>query len=171
MSFPSLSSWRAMEYTDLPHVYKCAERLFPDHHEEYACFVRRWEWGRDFCMVLPSVRPDQIDGYLVAYPWPYGSVPPLNQVLPFCPQSHGWLYLSDLAVEKSAPGGQGKAAVATLVSEARDAGCAGIALVAVNHSESFWRRQGFASQDAGALPAGALMHYGEDAVYMVLDGV
>jgi len=147
---------------DLGAVATLAEILFPDHYEAPERFAERLRKSPAFCRVLA---PDggEIRGYLVAYPWPLGRIPPLNRPLERV-EGRDALYLHDLGLHPRAAGrGHARAAVADLAARAEGAA---IALVAVNGSAAFWRAQGFRDAPCPTL-ADKLAGYGPDARYMV----
>ena len=155
-------SWRPMVPHDLGAVVALAEDLFPDHYEAPERFAERLRASPAFCRVL-APEAGAIRGYLVAYPWPLGRIPPLNKALESI-AGHDAIYVHDLGVHPQAAGqGHARAAVADLV--ARSDGAA-IALVAVNGSAPFWRAQGFREAPCPAL-ADTLASYGADARYMI----
>jgi ribosomal protein S18 acetylase RimI-like enzyme len=101
-----------------------------------------------------------VAGYLIAYPWPLGAIPPLNSLLGSLPEDAGALYLHDLALLPEARGGGHARAVLDLLF-AHALGTP-IALVSVNGSTGFWGGHGFVAQESARLAS-----YGPDARYMV----
>lgn len=164
MSPPDLA-WRAMAPDDIDGVARVAAEGFPDHPEDAACFAERLSLSPDLCFVL-AAPGEPVRGYLIAYPWPEGAVPPLNSLIGALPEDRSDIYLHDLALERAvAGGGHARAGVALLVERARALGAARISLVSVNRSAAFWRAMGFAPADAPGLAA-KLASYGEGAVHM-----
>lgn len=157
-----------MRAADLAHVVPLGDRLFPDHPEDAARFAERLARGHDLCLTL--ARDDgAIAGYVVAYPWPLGLVPPLNQTLDALAAAVSAVYLHDLGVSPEAAGaGYAGAGLALLRERARSAGYATIALVAVNGSARFWETRGFAARPMDEAMATKLASYGTEARYMVL---
>ncbi|MBC9033346.1 GNAT family N-acetyltransferase [Sphingomonas sp. JC676] len=151
-----------MTADDLDKVVAVARVAFPDHPEERACFAERLALSPDLCFVLAD--GDDVAGYLIAYPWPLGRIPPLNSLLGALPEARDALYLHDLALRPDARGGGHTQAILGLLF-GRAVGTP-IALVSVNDSAAFWRAQGFADKDATGL-AEKLASYGPDARYMV----
>jgi len=152
--------WRAMTADDLDGVVAVARVAFPDHPEDRPCFAERLALAPDLCFVL--VEGGDVAGYLVAYPWPLGSIPPLNSLLGALPEVRDALYLHDLALRPDARGsGHARTILDTLFARAGDDP---IALVSVNDSAAFWRGQGFVEQPA---LAAKLASYGPGARYMV----
>lgn len=163
-------TWRPMRVADLDAVIAIADAAFPDHPEDRACFEERLALSPATCFALASADQAHGDvlGYLVAYPWPLGAIPPLGGRLGALPEDRGTIYIHDLALDPSTAGkGLAKTGIAHLASQARTLGAARLALVAVNASQNFWRTHGFAvAVDVDADPA-KLATYGPDAAYMV----
>lgn len=154
--------WRAMAAGDLDGVAAVAAIAFPDHPESHACFAERLALCPQLCFVLED--GGAIAGYLIAYPWPQGAIPPLDTLLGALPDDRSALYLHDLALlPRARGGGRAGAGIALLLERARALGAASISLVSVNDSAAFWEAQGFTSVEA---PAGKLASYGEGARYM-----
>lgn len=151
-----------MTADDLGKVVAVARVAFPDHPEDRPCFAERLALSPDLCFVLAE--GEDVAGYLIAYPWPLGRIPPLNSLLGALPEARDALYLHDLALRPGARGG-GHARTILDMLFARAAGTP-IALVSVNDSAAFWRAQGFAESAAPDIAA-KLASYGDDARYMV----
>ena len=133
---------------DLADVMAVAAVVHPDYPEDREVFAERLALAPEGCRTLCD--DDGIAGYALSHPWPGGEIPALNSLLGAIPvEARSW-YLHDLALLPRARGsGAGGRLVAELVHLARARGFAGMALVAVNGSAGFWRRQGFhATHDA-----------------------
>lgn len=153
--------WRAMEAGDLDGVVAVARIAFPDHPEGRACFAERLALAPGSCFVLDGA--DGVAGYLIAYPWPQGAIPPLDTLLGALPESRASWYLHDLALLPEARGGgNARAGLALLFAQVD----APIALVSVNQSAGFWQAQGFVPRESPELRA-KLASYGPDARYMI----
>jgi len=156
--------WRAMTPDDLDAVSHIAAVAFPDHFEDRACFANRLALHPQGCRVLAD--DTGLSGYLVAYPWRRGEVPPLNSLIDAVPDDADLIYLHDLALRPdSRRAGHARVAVEVLAANARAERRRSIALVAVNDAEAFWARQGFVTDPAPDLRA-KLAGYGPDARYM-----
>lgn len=151
---------------DIDAVVTVAAAAFPDHFEARGCFEERLALNPRGCLVLAE--PDgPAQGYLIAYPWPVDSAPPLNGRLATLPPSAAVLYLHDLALLPTARGGgHARTGVSRVAALARADGWPTIALVAVNDAVTFWEGQGFVVRDTPALHD-KLAGYGPDARYMV----
>jgi ribosomal protein S18 acetylase RimI-like enzyme len=153
--------WRPMLDSDLDGVVAVAAVAFPDHPEGRACFAERLALTSDSCWVLAAGAA--IAGYLIAYPWPLGEIPPLDTLLGQLPEQRTAWYLHDLALLPDARGtGQAAAGLALLFAHTE----APIALVSVNDSAAFWAGHGFVAQQSPTLQA-KLKSYGPHARYMV----
>lgn len=159
-------AWRAMQPVDIDGVVQVAAACFPDHFERRTCFEERLALYLGGCFVL--ARGDAVKGYLIAYPWPFGAIPPLDTLLGALPNAREAFYLHDLALHPEARGaGHARPAVECLADALRAAGATRIALVSVNDSLAFWQGMGFAPVAADDALSAKLLSYGEGARYMV----
>lgn len=150
---------------DVDGVVCVAAAAFPDHFEARACFEERLALFPQGCFTLAQW--DAIGGYLIAYPWAFGSIPPLNSLLGGLPEMHEALYLHDLALHPDMRGqGFARPVVERLIGDARALGCRRIALVSVNDSIAFWRSMGFEPVTGDPAIARKLESYGGHSTYM-----
>ncbi|MES2055329.1 MAG: GNAT family N-acetyltransferase [Pseudomonadota bacterium] len=157
--------WRQMTEADLAEVAEIAALAFPDHRESLSCFAERLTLSPALCFVLED--GGALFGYLIAYPWPEGSIPPLDSLLGALPTERDALYLHDLALRPEARGtGQMKNIVRRLSEAARRSGARRIALVSVNDSVGAWRANGFEIADNDPAIRAKLASYGDGAHYM-----
>lgn len=157
--------WREMRPSDIDGVVSVARVAFPNHPESRACFEERLALNPSGCFAL-SDEGGRIEGYLIAYPWTFGSAPALDSLIGALPAEAELIYLHDLALAPAARGQKlAEAAVDRLVDRMK-IDWRRIALVAVNEAAPFWERQGFVVSDDPAMAA-KLASYGEDARYMV----
>lgn len=132
-----------MAPADLPAVMAIAAIVHPDYPEDEAVFTERLGLAPEGCHVLTSA-DGVLQGYLVSHPWPAGTVPALNSLLGEIPHGLANWYLHDLALLTFVRGsGAAGAIVAGIARQAAETGYTSLALVAVNDSAGFWRRQGF----------------------------
>ncbi len=158
--------WRPLTAADLAQVADIARIAFPEHHEDPACFAERLALSPSWCFALDD-GTGSLGGYLIAYSWPRGTIPPLNAPLGALPEQGEALFLHDLAIRPDAAGsGQARAIVGEIARKAQGAGFGEIALVAVNDSARFWRLQGFTVVDGPPDLQAKLATYGEGARYM-----
>jgi GNAT superfamily N-acetyltransferase len=157
-----------MAPADLPAVMKVAALVHPDYPEDEAVFAERLRLAPEGCHVL-AAGEGALRGYLVSHPWPAGAVPPLNSLLGRIPPGTANWYLHDLALLPAARGsGAAGAIVGAIARHAAQTGYTSLALVAVNDSGGFWRRQGFREVRDPAL-ALKLASYDDAARYMRRD--
>lgn len=160
-------AWRAMTPADLRAVLAVAAEVHPDYPEDEAVFAERLRLSPEGCLCL--AHGERLAGYVVSHRWTARTPPALNSLLGAIPPAANDWYLHDIALLPGARGtGAAGLAVEKLVALARDAGCARLALVAVNGSSSFWRRQGFRVVHDASL-ARKLASYDDAACYMERD--
>lgn len=153
--------WRAMTETDLDGVVEVARIAFPHHPESRACFAERLALAPETCLVL--AHGGRVAGYLIAYPWPLGAIPPLDTLLGELPADRDAWYLHDLALLPEARGGgSAREGLNHLLARVD----APVGLVSVNDSAAFWQRNGFLPRESPTLRA-KLASYGPHAHYMV----
>jgi ribosomal protein S18 acetylase RimI-like enzyme len=157
--------WRPMTITDLPQVGALAAVIHPDFPEDRAVFAERLRLYPAGCHVL--AQGEELAAYVVSHPWIDRRPPALNDLLGALPARPSTYYIHDLALAPTARGsGAGGKIVAQLVTLARSEALRTMSLVAVNGSERFWQRQGFASVAMPELEA-KLRSYSDDARFMV----
>jgi GNAT superfamily N-acetyltransferase len=155
-----------MAPADLDGVVAVAATAFPGHFERRACFEERLALFPQGCFALAG--GDAVRGYLIAYPWPFGAIPPLDSLLGALPEGRESLYLHDLALHPQVRGqGYARPVMERLVDDARAMGCRRIALVSVNDTLSFWRGLGFAAVTEDRAIARKLASYGGNSTYML----
>lgn len=154
-----------MAPADLTAVMAIAAVVHPDYPEDEAVFAERLRLAPEGCHVLAG-EDGALHGYLVSHPWPAGALPTLNSLVGEIPQGVASWYLHDLAL---LPSGRGSGAAGAIVAEiarhAAETGYTSLALVAVNDSTGFWRRQGFREVHNPALDR-KLASYDDAARYM-----
>ena len=154
-----------MAPADLPAVMAIAAVVHPDYPEDEAVFAERLRLAPEGCHVL-AAGDGALQGYLISHPWPAGTAPALNSLLGEIPLGVVNWYLHDLAL---LPSGRGGGAAGEIVVEiarhAAETGYTSLALVAVNDSTGFWRRQGFREVHDPALDR-KLASYDDAARYM-----
>lgn len=161
----SAFDWRPMTAGDVDDVVLVAAAAFPGHFEARACFEERLALFPRGCFALASA--DAVRGYLIAYPWTFGAIPPLDSLLGGLPDARDAWYLHDLALHPDMRGqGHARPIVERIAREARAARAGRIALVSVNGTVPFWRGMGFESVTGDPAIARKLRSYGEGAAYM-----
>lgn len=155
-----------MEARELGQIVALADRLFPDHPEDFEHFAERLALGAGLCLTLDAGA--RIAGYAIAYPWPVGRIPPLNRPLAPVPPAEGAAYLHDLGIDPAFAGaGHAGVGLALLTERMRQAGVGTLALVAVNGTVPFWKRHGFRICEPSDATATKLASYGGEARYMI----
>ncbi|AQS41013.1 MAG: Hypothetical protein BHV28_02910 [Candidatus Tokpelaia hoelldobleri] len=157
--------WRPMQGDDLAAVSRIAAVCHPAFPESSRVLAEKQRLAPDFCLVLADER--QVLGYLLAHPWRLGDIPALDHLLGAIPVDADCLYLHDLALLPQTRGGGYAAKVLALLERgAMAAGYTKLALVAVNKSAAFWRKQGFIAVQPAGIMAKKLKTYSDDALYM-----
>lgn len=153
-----------MSAADLPAVLAVAAVVHPGYPEDEAVFAERLRLYPDGCIVLEQEGCPI--GYVVAHPWHRAAPPALNSLLGELPSQASCFYIHDLALLPQARGsGAGGMVVDRLAGIAARAGLPRLALVAIDGSSGFWRRQGFRAVHEPAL-AEKLASYDDAARYM-----
>lgn len=158
-------AWRAMTAYDLEAVEEIAGAVHPGFYEAPEVLAERHELYRNGCYLLEiGVKPA---GYVLSHPWREGQPPALNAKLGKLPADPTTYYLHDLALLPVARRiGAASHIVEALVKHAEVGGFATMSLVAVNGSQGFWERHGFAVAEVPGL-ADKLQSYAADARLMV----
>ena len=154
-----------MQISDLRGVLAVADEVHPAFPEDATVFEERLRLYPAGCLVFSQ--DERIAGYVVSHPWQAGDPPPLNTQLGVLPDHPSTYYIHDLALAPAVRGsGAGGTIVAQLAALARSEALQTMSLVAVNGSERFWQRQGFAAMAAPELEA-KLRSYSDDARFMM----
>lgn len=158
------TQWRAMTGLDLAAVDAVAARVHPGFFESSAVLAEKHRLYPHGAHILElAERPV---GYVLSHPWISGDLPALDRLLGAIPADADSFYIHDLALLPLARRiGAAGAIVETLAKHARARGFAEMSLVAVNNSQPFWQRQGFAVVEAPHL-ADKLAGYEAAARYM-----
>jgi GNAT superfamily N-acetyltransferase len=145
-------AWRAMTAYDMKAVEDIAAAVHPGFFEAPEMLAERQLLYRNGCYLLEiGERPA---GYVLSHPWRAGNLPPLNSRLGEIPGDASTYYLHDLALLPVARRiGAASEIVKALTKHAGARGFDTMTLVAVNGSQGFWERHGFAVKDVAALAA------------------
>jgi len=149
---------------DLPAVERIAAAVHPGFHESPEVLAERQRLYRNGCYLLEiGERPA---GYVLSHPW-RATPPVLDAPLGELPADASTYYLHDLALMPVARRiGAASQIVGALVKHAAARGFPTMSLVAVNGSQGFWERHGFAAEEPPALAA-RLASYDATARLMV----
>lgn len=164
--------WRPMRAEDLDEVLRIAAQAHPSLPERREVFAEKLRLYPAGCKTLAAQAqaPDSapgIAGYFFSHPWHADDIPDLDCLLEDIPALTDTYYLHDLALAPEARGGHHGTAMARAIDlHARTKGYARQALVAVNSSEQYWRRQGFEWVQRPCLEE-KLAAYGSDARLMI----
>lgn len=164
MRIPGLA-WRAMTTYDLAAVERIAAQVHPNFPEAPAVLAERQNLYRNGAYLLEiGERPA---GYVLSHPWRLGTLPALDTLLTALPEGADTYYLHDLALLPVAQRvGAASFIVEALAKHAGAHGFASMSLVAVNGSEGFWTRHGFAAEDRPELKE-KLKSYEDAARFML----
>ncbi|MEO8758454.1 MAG: GNAT family N-acetyltransferase [Devosia sp.] len=145
MKMPGVT-WRALTGYDLPAVETIAAQVHPAFFETPDVLAERQRLYRNGTYLLEiGERPA---GYVLSHPWAFGTLPALNTLLGELPDPSDTYYIHDLALLPVARRiGAASFIVGALSKHAAAHGFATMSLVAVNGSQGFWERHGFAVED------------------------
>ena len=161
-----MSAWaaRALALADLPGLLAVQRACYGDAYVESAeVFARRLASPVNCSLVLEH--EGRVAAYLAAYHSLLAKVTPLHGDFEPAP-TPDTLYLHDMAVLPDCAG-RGLAGQLLAALHAQSTGLRHSALVSVQGSQAYWRRQGYALhplQDAAQ--QARLASYGDGAVYM-----
>lgn len=150
---------------DMPSVAAIAAEVHPGFFEAPEVLAERQQLYRNGCYLLEI--SEKAVGYVLSHPWRAGDLPALNTPLGAIPADADTYYVHDLALlPVTRRIGAASHIVDALAKHAQAQGFATLHLVAVNDSQGFWEKHGFAVDDVPAL-AEKLRGYEDAARYMV----
>jgi len=157
--------WRAMSAYDLPAVSRIAAEVHPAFPESDEVLAERQLLYHNGAYLLEvNERPA---GYVLSHPWRLDGLPELDKVLGQLPAAPDTYYIHDLAILPLARRiGAARFILEALSKHAAAQGFATMSLVAVNDSQGFWEKHGFAAVERPEL-AEKLKSY-EDAARLML---
>jgi GNAT superfamily N-acetyltransferase len=157
--------WRTMTGFDLPNVEAIAAHVHPGFFEAPSVLAeKRLLYPNGAYLLEIGLRPV---GYLLSHPWTLGVIPALNAPLGQLPAQANSFYIHDLALLPIAQGiGAARYMIDALTKHALVCGFSTMSLVAVNASQPFWEKHGFAVVNAPSLDS-KLRGYEDGARYMV----
>ena len=157
---------RPMHPEDLPEVVRiqalCYSQIVPESPES---LTDKQRLSPDTCLV--ACTGAGLLAYLLTLPWCAASPPLLDARLDALPAQPDCLYMHDLAVDPTARGsGAGRLLVEQVLMQAQQQGLQQVCLIAIQGSQPYWQRYGFAPVTPDARLAHKLASYGEDVCYM-----
>jgi ribosomal protein S18 acetylase RimI-like enzyme len=164
MKIPGVA-WRSLTGYDMPAVEKIAATVHPDFFESLEVLAERQRlYFHGTYLLEVNERPA---GYVLSHPWRFGDLPALNTLLGDLPAGSDTYYIHDLALLPVARRiGAASFITEALAKHARAHGYPTMSLVAVNGSQGFWERHGFAVEDRPDLTQ-KLASYEDSARLMV----
>ncbi|MDR3398674.1 MAG: GNAT family N-acetyltransferase [Pandoraea sp.] len=165
-----------MQPGDLSQVLAVQAQAYHDlMHESEATLASRLTLSPSTCWVAVDTDADAADapvaGYLFTHPWRIAAPPPLDTVLDTLPDTPDCWYVHDMALAPRTRGaGVASRLYAAALASAQSLGLRVSALVAVQQSQGFWARFGYAvTTDLSPLMTAKLAGYGDGAVFMTRD--
>jgi GNAT superfamily N-acetyltransferase len=139
-------AWRALTGYDMPAVEQIAAQVHPSFFEAPEILAERQRlYFHGAYLLEVNERPA---GYVLSHPWRFGQLPALNTLLGELPAGGDTYYIHDLALLPVARRiGAASFITEALAKHARAHGYPTMSLVAVNSSQGFWERHGFAVED------------------------
>jgi len=139
-----------MTFYDLKAVETIAAEVHPEFFEAPEVLAEKQRLYHPGAYLLEiGERPA---GYVLSHPWRSGSLPALNAMLGELPDKADTYYLHDLALLPVARRiGAASFIVSALSKHAAAHGFPNMSLVAVNGSQGFWEKHGFAVADVSDL--------------------
>lgn len=136
---------RELATADIPEVLRVQDDAYlPQLIESAETFLRKMKLFP--AGALGCVDGERLCGYLFCHPWTDGEIVSLDSATLQLPVNADCLYIHDLAVEKACRGrGVARHLMDRGIALAKKAGLRQFGLVAVQDSEPFWARFGFAT--------------------------
>ncbi|PTE00651.1 GNAT family N-acetyltransferase [Pandoraea apista] len=165
---------RPMQPGDISQVLAVQAQAYRDlMHESEATLASRLRLSPSTCWVAVDAGSAHapVAGYLFTHPWRIAAPPPLDTVLDALPDTPDCWYVHDMALAPRTRGaGVASQLYAVALASAQSLGLCASALVAVQQSQGFWARFGYAvATDISPLIAAKLEGYGDGAVFMTRD--
>ncbi len=155
-----------MQRQDLAAVNDLARKIHTGYPEAPQVFEEKLQLFPHGCFVLQGA--DAVpDGYCFSHPWMRGLPPALDRLLGQLPPRPDTYFIHDLAINEALRG-QGLAArlLPVMTTVAKRYGLGHMTLIAVNTSEEFWRRAGFAVTADPGLQRAVRSKYSDEAIHM-----
>jgi hypothetical protein len=157
-----------MQDTDLAAVSGLANRIHARYPERPEIFEEKLRLFPHGCFSLQDAT--SIIGYCLSHPWTRGLPPALDQLLGGLPQTPDTYFIHDIAIDERARGtGLTSGLLPVLTTVARRHRLSHVSLVAVNKSESFWRKAGFIETADHDLQRAVRSKYSDEAIHMEVE--
>ncbi|VVE89916.1 GNAT family N-acetyltransferase [Pandoraea bronchicola] len=156
---------------DISQVLTVQAQAYRDlMHESEATLASRLTLSPSTCWVAVDAGSADapVAGYLFTHPWHITAPPPLDTVLDALPDAPDCWYVHDMALAPRTRGaGVASQLYAVALASAQSLGLRASALVAVQQSQGFWARFGYAvATDVSPVIAAKLAGYGDGAAFM-----
>jgi len=163
---PPAARWRPMQEPDLAAVKDLSDRIHINYPEEAIVFEEKLRLFPHGCFTLERSDGEMV-GYCFSHPWRKGLPPLLDTLLGNLPPDPNTYFIHDLAVAETHRG-KGLAALLPpiIVIVARIYRLNHITLIAVNKSEGFWGKHGFAHTPDSALQQAVRARFSDEAIHM-----
>ncbi|VVE22707.1 GNAT family N-acetyltransferase [Pandoraea eparura] len=160
-----------MQSSDIPQVLTVQAAAYRGSMQESeATLASRHELSPATCWVAVDAGTTNaaVAGYLLTHPWRMAAPPPLDTRLDALPDVPDCWYVHDMALAPRTRGaGVARQLYAAALASAQSLGLRASALVAVQQSQGFWARFGYAAmRDVSPQMAAKLAGYGDGAVFM-----
>ena len=163
---PQEARWRPMQRQDLTAVNELARKIHPKYPESPQVFEEKLQLFPHGCFTLQGDGAG-LAGYCFSHPWTRGLPPTLDRLLGQLPSGPDTYFVHDLAIDEALRG-QGHAAhlLPVMATVAKRHGLEHMTLIAVNTSEKFWSKAGFAVTADPALQRAVRSKYSDEAIHM-----
>lgn len=168
MSLAATFHLRQMTMTDLPQVLQIQTEAYGTSMiESAATLAAKHRLSPHTCWVAVD-NAAQVAGYIFSHPWEIAAPPALNVPIDALPEAADCWYIHDLALAARTRGaGVAARLYATAYDAARSLALTSSALVAVQASQPFWAKLGYApAAELSPKIRAKLAGYGGDAVFM-----
>ncbi|HZO44395.1 MAG TPA: GNAT family N-acetyltransferase [Xanthobacteraceae bacterium] len=163
---PREARWRPMRHDDLATVNDLARKLHPAYPEAPEVFDEKLRLFPQGCFTLQDADAGTA-GYCFSHPWTRELPPALDRLLGRLPPRPDTYFVHDLAIDEALRGQRLAALLLpVLAAVAKCGGLEHMTLIAVNASEAFWRKAGFAVTADPTLQRAVRAKYSDEAVHM-----
>jgi len=161
-----IATWRAMLQQDAGAIHELSERVHPDYPEDRSVFEEKLRLFPFGCLTLDN-DDGRVIGYCFSHPWTKGVPPALDAPLNALPKVPTTYFIHDVAVD---PAWQKRGSVVDLMPIIADVTrlcrLRHQTLVAVHHTEAFWKRFGFIETPDKTLQVAVREKYSAESTHM-----